>query len=84
MNKTSRCLISIPATLLLLALAACGNKGPLVMPQKPVPIEEQEVVPDDVDAAASDTPTDQAEPEPVDRGDDAGIKPAESADTPNE
>lgn len=82
MNKTSRCLISLPATLLLLALAACGNKGPLVMPQKPVPIEEQEVVPDDVDAAASDTPTGQAEP--VDSGDDAGIKPAESADLPNE
>lgn len=23
-----------------LLLAACGNKGPLVMPQKPVPVEE--------------------------------------------
>ncbi|KAF1700089.1 LPS translocon maturation chaperone LptM [Pseudoxanthomonas suwonensis] len=32
-----------PAFLLLLAglplLASCGNKGPLVMPQKPVPVE---------------------------------------------
>jgi predicted small lipoprotein YifL len=28
-----------------LALAACGNKGPLVMPQKPVPIEAQPVTP---------------------------------------
>ncbi|EKT4096273.1 LPS translocon maturation chaperone LptM [Stenotrophomonas maltophilia] len=24
----------------LLFLAACGNKGPLVLPQKPVPVEE--------------------------------------------
>lgn len=24
-----------------LAIAACGNKGPLVMPQKPVPVEAQ-------------------------------------------
>ncbi|WP_206598901.1 LPS translocon maturation chaperone LptM, partial [Xanthomonas translucens] len=23
----------------LLALSGCGNKGPLVMPQKPVPVE---------------------------------------------
>lgn len=26
-----------------LAVAACGNKGPLVMPQKPVPVEVQPV-----------------------------------------
>lgn len=45
MNKTSRFLILIPAAFLLLGLSACGNKGPLVMPQKPVPIEEQEVTP---------------------------------------
>jgi predicted small lipoprotein YifL len=31
--------------LLACLLAACGNKGPLVMPQKPVPVEEQEVKP---------------------------------------
>lgn len=29
--------------LLACLLAACGNKGPLVMPQKPVPVEEQVV-----------------------------------------
>lgn len=26
-----------------LVVAACGNKGPLVMPQKPVPVEVQQV-----------------------------------------
>ena len=33
------------ASFLLCLLTACGNKGPLVMPQKPVPVEEQEVKP---------------------------------------
>jgi predicted small lipoprotein YifL len=84
MNKTSRCLFLIPAALLLLALSACGNKGPLVMPQKPVPIEEQEVTPADADDAASDAQADQAEPQPVDSSDDAEIKPAKSADKPDE
>jgi predicted small lipoprotein YifL len=28
------------ASVLVPLLAACGNKGPLVMPQKPVPVEE--------------------------------------------
>lgn len=32
-------LIPLAAASLLL-LAACGNKGPLVLPQKPVPVEE--------------------------------------------
>lgn len=31
------CFYAIAAVLLL---AGCGNKGPLVMPQKPVPVEE--------------------------------------------
>lgn len=30
----------LPAAAALLVLSACGNKGPLVMPQKPVPMEE--------------------------------------------
>ncbi len=62
MNKTSRFLILIPAALLLLGLSACGNKGPLVMPQKPVPIEEQEVPPEDQPAAdpAADKKADEA------------------------
>lgn len=62
MNKTSRFLILIPAAILLLGLSACGNKGPLVMPQKPVPIEEQEVTPEDQPAAdpAADKKADEA------------------------
>ncbi len=72
MNTTSRSLMLIPVACALLALTACGNKGPLVMPQKPVPIEEQEVVPDD----AADT--DGSPATPVDASDDAETKPAES------
>ncbi|WP_076588573.1 LPS translocon maturation chaperone LptM [Solilutibacter tolerans] len=29
----------------LLVLAACGNKGPLVLPQKPVPVSAQDPLP---------------------------------------
>lgn len=36
--------ILIPlAAVALLFLAACGNKGPLVLPQKPVEVQEQAV-----------------------------------------
>ncbi len=62
---TSRSLLLIPVACALLALTACGNKGPLVMPQKPVPVEEQEVVPEDApaaDDAAAVPPTDGTEP----------------------
>ncbi len=45
MNQTPRSLMFVAAACTLLVLTACGNKGPLVMPQKPVPIEEQEVAP---------------------------------------
>ncbi|AWH26642.1 lipoprotein [Stenotrophomonas sp. YAU14D1_LEIMI4_1] len=38
----------------LLFLSACGNKGPLVLPQKPVPVEE--VVEPAADADADATP----------------------------
>jgi predicted small lipoprotein YifL len=65
MNMTSRSLLLIPVACALLALTACGNKGPLVMPQKPVPVEEQEVVPVDApaaDDAAAVPPTDGTEP----------------------
>lgn len=43
-------LISLAASALLF-LGACGNKGPLVMPQQPVPVEE---VVEPVDAPAAD------------------------------
>ena len=62
---TSRSLLLIPVACALLALTACGNKGPLVMPQKPVPVEEQEVVREDApaaDDAAAVPPTDGTEP----------------------
>jgi predicted small lipoprotein YifL len=63
--------ILIPfAALALLFLSACGNKGPLVMPQKPVPVEEQVVEPAaDAEAVPADTnATDDPPvvPDPVD------------------
>lgn len=78
MNTTSRLLMLIPVACALLALSACGNKGPLVMPQKPVPIEEQEVVSDDA-AATESTPA-----TPVETKDDAETKPADSDAKGNE
>ena len=48
------------ATFLLCLLAACGNKGPLVMPQKPVPIEEQAVEPVDEANGEADEAAEQA------------------------
>lgn len=55
--------ISRSASLLLLAalplLAACGNKGPLVMPQKPVPVEQ------DLPAPPATAPVQPAEPMPA-------------------
>ena len=51
MNIPHRNVILIPlAAASLLFLAACGNKGPLVLPQKPVPVEET------VEPAADATP----------------------------
>ncbi|MCW0402123.1 hypothetical protein NB689_000765 [Xanthomonas sacchari] len=44
----------------LLALAGCGNKGPLVMPQKPVPVEAAPA-PDATPPATTD-PAGQAQP----------------------
>jgi predicted small lipoprotein YifL len=70
--STNRILIPL-AALALLSLSACGNKGPLVMPQKPVPVEEQAVEPAaDAEAVPADTEaTDatndpQVVPDPVD------------------
>lgn len=72
--STNRILIPL-AALALLSLSACGNKGPLVMPQKPVPVEEQVVEPAaDADATEATDATDatdatndpQVVPDPVD------------------
>lgn len=54
----NRILIPLAAASLLF-LAACGNKGPLVLPQKPVPVEE-------VAEPAADTDAAPVVPDPVD------------------
>lgn len=65
MKMTSRSLLfPVVAASALLLLSACGNKGPLVMPQKPVPIEEQPVEP--VDDAASQDDADRKAQDAVD------------------
>ncbi|MFI8719768.1 lipoprotein [Stenotrophomonas sp. NPDC077464] len=57
--------ILIPlAALALLFLSACGNKGPLVMPQKPVPVEDQAVEPA-TDAATVPEATNATDDPPV-------------------
>lgn len=50
----------LPAACALLVLTACGNKGPLVMPQKPVPIEERAVEPVDEAGDEADEAAEQA------------------------
>ncbi|WP_164272012.1 lipoprotein [Stenotrophomonas sp. B1-1] len=60
----------------LLFLSACGNKGPLVLPQKPVPVEEVVEPAADADATPPATqPTSDGSPsttpdpiKPVDDG----------------
>jgi len=59
----------------LLFLAACGNKGPLVLPQKPVPVEETVEPATDTDTtpAATQDPRDgspSVTPDPVKKVDD--------------
>ncbi|WP_372391972.1 lipoprotein [Xanthomonas sp. NCPPB 3582] len=60
----------------LVLLAACGNKGPLVMPQKPVPVEAQPV-PQPPDAPQ---PLDESTPAPAPVQTDT--PPASSTDQP--
>ena len=73
--------ILIPlAALSLLFLAACGNKGPLVLPQKPVPVEE--TTEPAAEPASEETPpatqdTGAGDPAPV-------PEPAEKVDDGNE
>ncbi|KQR11317.1 MULTISPECIES: LPS translocon maturation chaperone LptM [Xanthomonas] len=56
MSRPSVRLALVGATFVL--LAACGNKGPLVMPQKPVPVEAQPVPPDESTPAPAPAETD--------------------------
>jgi predicted small lipoprotein YifL len=46
----------------LLALSGCGNKGPLVMPQKPVPVEAAPVTVPAAPPPATTDPASQAQP----------------------
>lgn len=63
MKNVPRNLILIPvAASALLFLGACGNKGPLVLPQKPVPVEE---VAEPVDTPPADVDTDAGNPASV-------------------
>ncbi|MFC7520173.1 lipoprotein [Xanthomonas populi] len=68
MSRSPVRLALIGATFAL--LAACGNKGPLVMPQKPVPVEAQPVP----------QPPDKSTPAPAPVDTDA--KPASTTDQP--
>ncbi|APO96373.1 LPS translocon maturation chaperone LptM [Xanthomonas vesicatoria] len=72
MSRPSVRLALVGATFVL--LAACGNKGPLVMPQKPVPVEAQPV-PQPPDAPQ---PLDESTPAPV----ETDTKPASTTDQP--
>ncbi|MBO9718259.1 MAG: lipoprotein [Pseudoxanthomonas sp.] len=65
----------IAATAIALLLAACGNKGPLVMPQKPVPVEEPAPAP-----AAQPADTTSPPPPATDPATPATVEPATPAD----
>lgn len=74
-HRTNVVLIPLAASALLF-LSACGNKGPLVMPQKPVPVEE--VAEPMIEPAADGTlgtPTDATPPanQDVDAGNPASV-----------
>ncbi|KOR50250.1 sugar transporter [Xanthomonas oryzae] len=70
MSRPSVRLALVGATFVL--LAACGNKGPLVMPQKPVPVEAQPV--------PQPQPLEESTPAPVPA--DSSAKPAPTTDQP--
>jgi len=59
----------------LLLLAACGNKGPLVMPQKPVPVEAQPVPQPPTGETPPPTQTPEQAAQPID-----GPVPADTGD----
>ena len=59
------------ATFLLSLLAACGNKGPLVMPQKPVPVEQEMPAPPPAETPPATEPGPAVDPALQDQADDA-------------
>lgn len=53
----------------VLLLAGCGNKGPLVLPQKPVPVDADGLAPAEENPPAPDAPLPEPVPEePLDDG----------------
>jgi predicted small lipoprotein YifL len=50
-------LIALP-----LALAGCGNKGPLVLPPKPVTVDESTLPPEGAEAPPAEVPADATKP----------------------
>ena len=59
--KTAMLLIALS-----LPLAGCGNKGPLVLPQAPVPVDEAVPADASVEEVATDpVPTDTTTPDPA-------------------
>ncbi len=79
MKIPHRNVILIPlAAASLLFLSACGNKGPLVLPQKPVPVEETvepavapEATPEATQPTSDGSPSVTPDPiKPVDGGDE--------------
>ena len=53
----------------LLLLAACGNKGPLVLPQKPAPASMEQPLPSPDEPASAPSEAPQEVPPPEDDGD---------------
>lgn len=71
------------ATLLIalsLPLAGCGNKGPLVLPQAPEPVDELPVMPEDELPVPPDAPATDAVDPAAPTGDTA--EPAADATSP--
>jgi predicted small lipoprotein YifL len=59
------------ASVLVPLLAACGNKGPLVMPQKPVPVEQEMPAPPPAETPPATEPGPAVDPALQDQADDA-------------
>ncbi len=61
----------LSALAVVLVLAACGNKGPLVMPQKPVPVEQEMPAPPPAETPPATEPGPAVDPALQDQSDDA-------------
>ena len=61
----------LSALAVVLVLAACGNKGPLVMPQKPVPVEQEMPAPPPAETPPATEPGRAVDPALQDQADDA-------------